>query len=251
MTKPLRTWWHELNTWEPEVALAFYHRTLGWEFEHTLLPDGESYWIALQAGNPVGGIYALREPEYHGIPSHWMTYLAVADIAEAERTAVFAGGEVSRPAVFVPGVGKLSVVADSTGEREATKVLVARAGDRTILFKALLDAAGVSNHWAYLRPRDALLPQDDGSHPRPDGFAARHLLVEGDPAGPAWVSLATRRLPFGKLPRSLQGGTAIVLGGAGGARLSPVPSQSLEDSTVATAAQMRSASRAVAERPAA
>jgi predicted enzyme related to lactoylglutathione lyase len=115
MTKPLRTWWHELNTWEPEVALAFYHRTLGWEFEHTLLPDGESYWIALQAGNPVGGIYALREPEYHGIPSHWMTYLAVADIAEAERTAVFAGGEVSRPAVFVPGVGKLSVVADSTG----------------------------------------------------------------------------------------------------------------------------------------
>ena len=63
----------------------------------------------------MGGIYALREPEYHGIPSHWMTYLAVADIAEAERTAVFAGGEISRAAVTVPGVGKLSIVADSTG----------------------------------------------------------------------------------------------------------------------------------------
>jgi|GEM_PF-1698568 predicted enzyme related to lactoylglutathione lyase len=132
MTKPLRTWWHELNTWEPEVALAFYHRILGWEFEHTLLPDGESYWIAHQAGKPVGGIYALREPEYHGIPSHWMTYLAVADIAEAERSAVYAGGEVSRSAVTVPGVGKLSIVADSTGaiigliEPEAKHVL--RAG---------------------------------------------------------------------------------------------------------------------------
>jgi hypothetical protein len=115
MTKPLRTWWHELNTWEPEVALAFYHRTLGWEFEHTLLPDGDSYWIAHQAGRPVGGVYALREPEYQGIPSHWMTYLAVADIDQAERTAVYAGGEVCRPAVSVPGVGKLSIVNDSTG----------------------------------------------------------------------------------------------------------------------------------------
>jgi predicted enzyme related to lactoylglutathione lyase len=115
MTRPLRTWWHELNTWEPEVALAFYHRTLGWEFEHTMLPDGDSYWIAHQSGKPVGGIYALREPEFRGIPSHWMTYLAVTDIAQAERSAVFAGGEVCRPAVVVPGVGKLSIVCDSTG----------------------------------------------------------------------------------------------------------------------------------------
>jgi predicted enzyme related to lactoylglutathione lyase len=42
MTKPLRTWWHELNTWEPEIALAFYGRTLGWKFDSTTLPDGGS-----------------------------------------------------------------------------------------------------------------------------------------------------------------------------------------------------------------
>lgn len=133
MAKPLRTWWHELNTWEPEVALAFYHRTLGWEFEHTLLPDGDSYWIANHAGRPVGGIYALREPEYRGIPSHWMTYLAVADIGQAERSAVFAGGEICRPTVNVPGVGKLSIVSDSTGaiigfiEPESRHVLISSA----------------------------------------------------------------------------------------------------------------------------
>jgi hypothetical protein len=95
--------------------LAFYHRTLGWEFGHKLLPDGDSYWIAQHDGRPVGGIYALREPEYEGIPSHWMTYLAVPDIVQAERTAVFAGGEICRPTVNVPGVGKLSIVSDSTG----------------------------------------------------------------------------------------------------------------------------------------
>ena len=37
MTKPLRTWWHELNTWEPDTARAFYGRTLGWEFEKVAL----------------------------------------------------------------------------------------------------------------------------------------------------------------------------------------------------------------------
>ncbi len=131
------------------------------------------------------------------------------------------------------------LVADSTGEREAAKVLVTHAGDRTILYKALLDAAGISNRWGYLRPHEALLPRDDGAHPRPDGFAARYLLVESDGSNPEWVSLATRRLPFGKLPRSFQGGTGLVLDGAAGGRLVPVPSRSLEDSAVATTAELR------------
>jgi len=29
MTTPNKTWWHELNTWEPETALAFYGNTFG------------------------------------------------------------------------------------------------------------------------------------------------------------------------------------------------------------------------------
>ena len=89
MTKPLRTWWHELNTWEPDAARAFYGRTLGWEFEKVALPDAAEYWIARKEGKPVGGVFALSEPDYAGIPSHWMTYMAVADIGQAERaTAV-------------------------------------------------------------------------------------------------------------------------------------------------------------------
>ena len=115
MTLPLKTWWHELNTWEPEVAIAFYGRTLGWQFDAAPLPDGSDYWIAIKEGRPVGGVFALTAPAYAGIPSHWMTYMAVADIAQAERDAANAGGEIMRPAAHVPGVGKLSVVADSTG----------------------------------------------------------------------------------------------------------------------------------------
>lgn len=115
MNMPHKSWWHELNTWEPEVALAFYGRTLGWKFEPAPLPDGGAYWIAHHEGKPVGGIFELTAPDFEGIPSHWMTYMAVTDIAKAEFDTARAGGEVMRPAIKVAGVGKLSVVTDSTG----------------------------------------------------------------------------------------------------------------------------------------
>ena len=115
MTMPNRHWWHELNTWEPEAALAFYGRTLGWEFEPTPLPGGASYWIARKDGRPVGGVFELTAPEYDGIPSHWMTYLSVKDINTAGANTSIAGGEIMREPVDIPGVGKLAVVTDATG----------------------------------------------------------------------------------------------------------------------------------------
>ena len=115
MTMPQRNWWHELNTWEPEIALAFYGRTLGWQFEASPLPDGAAYWIARKDGKAVGGIFELTAPDYSGVPSHWMTYMSVGDINKAENDTAKAGGEVMRPNTRVPGVGKLAVVTDSTG----------------------------------------------------------------------------------------------------------------------------------------
>lgn len=115
MTMPHKAWWHELNTWEPEAALAYYGRTLGWQFEPASLPDGTAYWIARKDGRPVGGIFELSEPDYAGIPSHWMTYMSVTDIGRAEADTAKAGGEVMRPAMRVPGIGKLAVVSDASG----------------------------------------------------------------------------------------------------------------------------------------
>jgi uncharacterized protein len=115
MHKPLRFWWHELNTWQPEEALAFYGRTLGWTFEPMQLPDGHAYWTARKAGLPVGGIMALDEAHHAGIPSHWMTYMAVDAMDSAIEATLKAGGSLERPAVAVPGVGVLAVVADPAG----------------------------------------------------------------------------------------------------------------------------------------
>ena len=115
ISTPLRIWWHELNTWEPDQARHFYSAPLGWDFQPTNLPDGHQYWVAQKDGRAVGGIFQLTEPDFEGIPSHWMTYLAVPDILEAQVRAEGAGGEILRPAFRLIGVGKLSVVTDPTG----------------------------------------------------------------------------------------------------------------------------------------
>lgn len=115
MTMMNRQAWHELNTWEPEQALAFYRRTLGWEFEQSPQESGAGFWIARKDGKPVGAVYELTTPDHEGIPSHWMTYLSVNDMEQAEADAAKAGGEILRPMMAIPGVGKLSVMTDASG----------------------------------------------------------------------------------------------------------------------------------------
>lgn len=110
-----KTWWHELYTWEPEQALAFYTRAMGWTFEPVALLDRGAYWIAYAEGKPVCGIYELTEPDYDGVPSHWMTYLHVDSIARVVRETAQAGGEMVRVPVKIEGVGVLAVVMDAGG----------------------------------------------------------------------------------------------------------------------------------------
>ena len=114
-SSPMKVWWHELNTWEPDQARQFYNVTLGWDFQPTTLPDGTRYWVAHKEGRAVGGIFQLTEPDCQGIPAHWMTYLAVDDITTAQARAEEAGGEILRPAFRLPGVGRLSVASDPSG----------------------------------------------------------------------------------------------------------------------------------------
>lgn len=114
-SSPLKVWWHELNTWEPDEALHFYSAILGWDFQPAALPGGNRYWVAHKDGRAMGGIFQLAGPECEGIPAHWMTYLAVDDMGAAQRRAERAGGEILRPAFRLAGVGRLSVVSDTAG----------------------------------------------------------------------------------------------------------------------------------------
>jgi uncharacterized protein len=112
---PHKSWWHELYTWEPETALAFYSRTMGWDFEPVAVSDDGGYWLARKDGRPVGGIFEMTAPDYDGTPSHWMTYLEVANIEETGLAARHAGGGMARDPVTIPGLGAIAVVQDAQG----------------------------------------------------------------------------------------------------------------------------------------
>jgi uncharacterized protein len=112
---PEAEWWHELHTWEPETALAFYNRTMGWEFEPIDMAPDAGYWLARKDGKPVCGIFELTQPVYDCVPSHWMTYLGVGHMGNTLAETKRAGGSVLRGPVRVEGLGCLAVMADAQG----------------------------------------------------------------------------------------------------------------------------------------
>ena len=87
--------WTEFNTFDVAGARAFYGAVFGWEFEAMPHQDGSEYTICKKDGQPVAGIFDMTPvPMLKGIPSHWLTYFAVEDMAR--RPAVFSRRANSR-----------------------------------------------------------------------------------------------------------------------------------------------------------
>jgi len=104
------------------------------------------------------------------------------------------------------------LVPQQSGSRSAVAVLLEKAGDRTVLFKALLDAAGVPSRWAYLRPHESSFSDDtDWLAPSLSMFPYRRVLIELADREPVWVSLGYRYAPFGKIADTFSGGRALVV----------------------------------------
>jgi hypothetical protein len=59
-----------------------------------------------------GGMMKIPMP---GMPSSWLTYVAVDDIAAATEKAKSLGATVLKDVTPVPGFGSLSVISDPTG----------------------------------------------------------------------------------------------------------------------------------------
>ncbi|MGQ9591209.1 MAG: hypothetical protein ACUVYA_13065 [Planctomycetota bacterium] len=125
------------------------------------------------------------------------------------------------------------LVASESGPGEAVGILLERSGNRTVLFKALLDAAGVPSSWAYLRPREEMLAKMDWSAPTRDAFVYPYVRIELEGREPLHVSLAQRRTPFGLLPEQFEGGKALLVEPVPG-KIAPIPAGSPERAATGT-----------------
>jgi predicted enzyme related to lactoylglutathione lyase len=104
--------WDELHTPDPEKALAFYGKVLG--FEHKGYPAGPAgtYYVVSKNGVDRGGV--THHMDGAKTP-HWLPYVNVEDADATVARAKKAGGAALVEPADIPGTGRFAVLRDPTG----------------------------------------------------------------------------------------------------------------------------------------
>jgi predicted enzyme related to lactoylglutathione lyase len=101
----------ELQTTDPAKASEFYKGLFDWGLEEMPM-GGESYTL-IQVGEGTGG--GIMKNPVPNVPSHWLAYVNVDDVAASTEKAKGLGAKVLVEKTEVPTVGYFSVILDPTG----------------------------------------------------------------------------------------------------------------------------------------
>jgi predicted enzyme related to lactoylglutathione lyase len=125
---PGKVIWVDLVTPDLDAAKRFYGGMFGWTFRDVSTGESDkAYVLVLLGDRPVGGLFhrAVQTGE-HRHPA-WLTFIAVRDVAKAEKVILASGGKVlSQPKTY-PQRGRQAIFADPQGAVFA--VLQSSSGD--------------------------------------------------------------------------------------------------------------------------
>jgi uncharacterized protein len=108
--------WTDVATTDPAAAKRFYGRLFGWEFLDQSPGEGMIYTDCRLRGKSVAGLYALSTDMLsHGVPPHWLSYIAVRNADEAAKKAGQNGGTVIEGPFDVADAGRMAPMRDPTG----------------------------------------------------------------------------------------------------------------------------------------
>jgi predicted enzyme related to lactoylglutathione lyase len=108
--------WYELMTTDADGAKAFYDKVVGWD-----IGQGEAAYqgyrmINRKDGGFAGGVMPLTaEMQQHGARPTWLGYLYVPDVDQTIGKIETLGGKALMPAMDIPNVGRIAMVADPQG----------------------------------------------------------------------------------------------------------------------------------------
>jgi len=108
---PGRFIWHELLTTDPDGAIAFYERVVGW----SVMPwdQDPAYRMFAWEGVPMAGLMKLpEEARSMGAPPHWLSYVSVRDLDATLAEAARLGAMTYVDAMDIPSVGRIAVLGD-------------------------------------------------------------------------------------------------------------------------------------------
>lgn len=101
--------WEQLNTTDVEGAKAFYTKVVGWS-----VGSFEGMATFNWSDGPMcSSASVMTAPP--GVPAHWVTNIAVPELARANERVKRMGGAVLMDRVEIPKVGAISVVRDNVG----------------------------------------------------------------------------------------------------------------------------------------
>lgn len=138
--------WCDLSTFHPAQTQAFYTSVFGWQF------SGEGYAIAHRADHPVAALYEMPE-KFQNIkmPSFWMSYIAVDDVAQTVARATELGGKVEVGPTPFDGGGQFALIRDPLGAGFTVY-------EGTALDGALTGAGGRLGHELFVSDASAVIP---------------------------------------------------------------------------------------------
>ncbi|MDP3299809.1 MAG: DUF1428 family protein [Phenylobacterium sp.] len=107
--------WYELLASDTAAAQAFYGAVLDWTFSDSGQPDMD-YKIISPGPNGVGGLMGITaDMAAGGAAPTWLGYIAVDDVDASVAAIQVKGGSLHMPAMDIPMVGRIAMVADPQG----------------------------------------------------------------------------------------------------------------------------------------
>lgn len=112
--------WYELLTADADAAGEFYGKVIGWTSKSAGAAGVDYRFFYAGDGSDsrdgVGGYMAITpDMAAGGARPTWLGYIAVDDVDASVAAIVAAGGAVTMPAMDLPNVGRMAMVADGQG----------------------------------------------------------------------------------------------------------------------------------------
>lgn len=115
LAEPGALCWTELTTTDLKRAEAFYSQLFGWTLKHSSGAVPMEYTEFSVNGAPVGGMMPKPKEMPAEIPSYWMPYFQVTDVAASASKAKELGGKVMVGPHEIPGTGRFAILTDPQG----------------------------------------------------------------------------------------------------------------------------------------
>lgn len=106
--------WHDLVTINVKTSQQFYKELFGWQFK-AFVSGKDTYIYISRNGKAIGGIVPLSKQEAAKNENQWVSYISVADVAQATQFVKKNGGKVLLEPQKFEQQGELAVFTDPEG----------------------------------------------------------------------------------------------------------------------------------------